>query len=271
MILGVSHVTLLSKNIKTDGNELQKLGYSMFFVEENVVNNKGKYGFLACPSSCHSLALYQHENGTPVELIMYDNFVNRFSPCFKALFDAPIPEGLRGKTNKAQLKYELDDVLNCNAFPFSWETFETEIWFTGNAISNNGLKALILFVKDLDIAQKFWERGLGCKPLKRGGVETGRMWAVETFKSPFKAWKLDVILAEGACAEPKATLDSAGFNCLALLTTNLKSDRLRLLSTSAANSTGEFELKMNNKNLMVEVFRGPDGEFIELLQIKSVC
>ena len=268
MILGVSHVTLLSKEIVKDGRELQKLGYSMSFVEKHVPNYKGKYNFLAHPSVYHSLSLYQHHAGIPIELIMYENFIEDLSPCYGALFDGDPPETLQGNLYGSTIDDELD-ALGRGLLPFFWDPFGAEIWFTGGASQGNGLKSLIVFVDVLKVAREFFENGLGYKPLRSGYI-SGRMWILESFRSPVKSWNLDIVLLEGSDRSRRATLDGIGFNCLALVTTNMKLDRLKLFSSGAAESTGEFELSMNNKDMIVEVFRGPDGEFIELLQVINV-
>ena len=270
MILGASHATLLSKDIKIDGKELQKLGYSMSFMEDRVPNDKGKHSFLSYPSSYHSLALYRHKDGISIELIIYDNFTNQLLPRFNALFDGNVPEGLQGNICESRLRHDLDDMFDHPLQPFSWQTFGTKIWFNRKTICGNGLMALILSVRDLGHSQKFWEKGLGCKLVKRGVAVTGRRWILESFKSPVKSWKLDIILVEDKDVDRRGVLDAVGFNCLSALTTNLKQDRLKLFDTGAEESTGEFELEINNKVLVLEVFRGPDGEFIELLQVKSV-
>lgn len=265
MILGVSHVTLLSKEIVKDGKELQKLGYSMSFIEEHVPNHKGKYNFLAHPSVNHSLSLYQHRAGTPIELVMYEDFAEDTPPCFGAIFDGNPPENLQGDFHGPGMEGDLD-ALGCSLHPFFWDAFGAEIWFAGGIGQGNGLKSLIIFVNDPKMAREFFENGLGCKPLRSGHI-AGRMWILESFRSPVKTWSLDIILLECLDENRKVTLDGIGVNCLALITTNLKSDRSKLLHSGAEESTGEFELSMNNKDLMVEVFRGPDGEFIELLQV----
>jgi len=271
MILGVSHITLLSKNIKADGIELQKLGYLISFLEENVPNYEGKYDFLAYPSMNHSLALYRRDNAVPIELIMYEHFTNYGSSCFTAIFEGKVPEEFRGHMNEEQFMHELTDIFECNLNFFFWDTFETKIGFSGNSARGNGLTALILFVKDLEIARMFWENGLGCNPIRSGRTKTGKTWILETFQTLLETWGLNILIVEDNNVTNSPGLDSVGFNCLSFLTTNLKLDRLRLLNTGAVRSTKEFQLKMNNKNLLVEIFCGPDAEFIELLQIKSIC
>ena len=89
------------------------------------------------------------------------------------------------------------------------------------------------------------------------------------FRSPVKNWSLIVILAETINDDSLPMLDDAGFPCLALLTTNLERDREKLKEAGTNNSSGQFQLTVNQKQLKVEIFRGTNGELIELVEILS--
>lgn len=63
-------------------------------------------------------------------------------------------------------------------------------------------------------------------------------------------------------------LDSAGYTCIALLTNNLKEDRMKVAQFGAKDITNSFEISVNNQNLDIVMFRTPTGAICELIQIQ---
>ena len=234
-------------------------------------NYEGKFPFLHTPSPFHSLAFFQHDHGMPLELIQYNGSFHPSTSFFQVLFDAPRPEAIPSLRNDyIPWKAFWDVVLGSRSEAGRSRAFDTVLWFNERSEKRNGLQAVLVPVINVYSALKFWQEGLGFKLVERGETSPGEEWAYITFRSPVKSWSLSVILAETVSEIPQQMLDNSGFNCLALLSTSLRQDRKKIYSAGATDSTGEFDLTINRKHLKVEIFRGPEGELIELLEILSV-
>jgi hypothetical protein len=63
-----------------------------------------------------------------------------------------------------------------------------------------------------------------------------------------------------------STLDSAGYTCLALHSTDLSRDLAQAADAGACAQTGPFDLMVNGIPLCIAMFRSPGGAIIELIQ-----
>jgi hypothetical protein len=270
MILGVSHITLLSKQIDEDVKRLQTIGYQHAFIEKEVPSFTGKNRFMTRPASRHALAFCQHEKGIPIELIQYDQFLHQESPLFEVLLDMPRPEhSLIKEEGGAHLKPVLDTVFQCDAELNSWPPFDTLFWFDRSGKQQKGLYAVLVSVNNIVRAQHFWQSGLGFRWMGDGKGKDGQEWVYLSFVSPGKNWSLCVILTRAFAEMKAAMLDDTGFNCLSLLSTDLEKDSARLHQMGVRDCSGIFELRVGGKKLKIEIIRAPNNELVELIEVLS--
>lgn len=111
---------------------------------------------------------------------------------------------------------------------------------------------------DLEQEKFFWLNALGFQEKELNLIE---------FLSFVPHWSCQIKLNQIAQTLPY-TLDSAGYTCLALLTNNLKEDRIKVAQFGAKDITNSFEISVNNQNLDIVMFRTPTGAICELIQIK---
>ena len=64
----------------------------------------------------------------------------------------------------------------------------------------------------------------------------------------------------------KSKLDDIGYTCIAFLTTSLHKDMSELNKFGASDLTEAHTLKINNKTLLIQMFRFPGGAIGELIQ-----
>ena len=271
MIIGVSHITLSSKQIDEDMEILQTIGYQDTFIEKDVPSFMGKNRLMHSPASHHSLAFCRHERGIPIELIQYEHFFVKDSPLFEVLLDMPRPEhSLIKEERGARLKPVLDAVFQCDAELNSWSPFDTLLWFDRSGKKKKGLYAVLVHVNNIRSAQHFWQSGLGFRWIGNGEGKDGQKWVCLSFVSPVKNWSLSVILTQAFSEMKEAMLDDTGFNCLSLLSTDLEKDSAMLHQMWVIDCTGFFELLVGGKKLKIEIIRAPNNELIELIEILSL-
>lgn len=271
MIIGVSHITLSSKQIDEDVNRLRAIGYQHTFIEKDVPSFSGKNRFMKCPASRHALAFCRHEKGIPIELIQYNQFFPQESPLFEVLLDIQRPEhSLIREEGWARLKPVLDTVFQCDTELNSWPPFDTLFWFVRSGKQQKGLYAVLVSVNNIERAQHFWHSGLGFRWMGDGKGKDGQEWVYLSFVSPVKNWSLCVILTQSFAEMKAAMLDDTGFNCLSLLSTDLEKDSARLHHMGVRDCSGIFELSIGGKKLKIEIIRAPNNELIELIEILSL-
>jgi hypothetical protein len=270
MIIGVSHITLSSKQIDEDVKRLQSIGYQHIFTEKNVPNFMGKNRFMAHPASRHALAFCRHEKGIPIELIQYDQFSHNEYPLYEVLLDMPRPKhSLIKEEGETRLKPILDTVFQCDAELNSWPPFDAVFWFDRSGKQQKGLYAILVSVNNIKKSQHFWQAGLGFRRIGDGIGKDGQEWIYLSFVSPVKNWEVCVILNQAFAEMKAAMLDDTGFNCLSLLSTDVRKDSARLHQMGVRNSSGFFELSVGGKKLKIEIIRAPNNELIELIEILS--
>jgi hypothetical protein len=88
-----------------------------------------------------------------------------------------------------------------------------------------------------------------------------------SFRSVRPEWSIGITLVQSDKPEP--LLDQTGPNCISFLSTDLARDRQRLLDAGVVASTEPFGVEVGGKDVLAEIFRGPGGEFVELIQVLS--
>jgi hypothetical protein len=270
MIVGVSHITLSSKQIDEDVKKLQTIGYQQAFTEKNVPSFAGKNRFMTSSASLHSLAFCQHEKGIPIELVQYDHFSHQEFPLFEVLLDMPRSEHFVIKEDVgARVKSVWDEVFQGDAELNNWPPFDTSVWLDRSGKKQKGLYAVLVSVNNIKGAQHFWQSGLGFRCICSGKGKDGQEWAYLSFVSPVKNWVLGVILTQTFEDMKAVMLDDTGFNCLSLLSTNLEKDSARLHNMGVRECSGIFAISVGGKKLRIEIIRALNNELIELIEIKS--
>jgi hypothetical protein len=111
---------------------------------------------------------------------------------------------------------------------------------------------------NLEKEKLFWLNAFGFQEKESNFIE---------FPGFIPHWSCKIKLNQVAQTSPY-TLDSTGYTCVALLTNNLKEDRIKVGQFGAKDITNSFEISVNNQNLDIVMFRTPTGAICELIQIK---
>ena len=134
-----------------------------------------------------------------------------------------------------------------------------------------GAGTIVHYVRDLRATRAFWTT-LGWAAPKgvapRETASSGDTWARLDFSSAIAQWRASMILIESNAAISASLLDGAGFRCLSFVTSDLTKDGEHLRRAGASATTGRMDYVINGKNLALEIFAGPDGAMIELLEVK---
>jgi catechol 2,3-dioxygenase-like lactoylglutathione lyase family enzyme len=265
VILGVDHVALSCTSIVAATSELEKTGYAVKFVEHDVPNHGSKRALLGAFAASHAIAYAQMERGTAIELTCHGTALVPGPSPYQVLLAAPVPhatpvESEWGAFWAAALSCRRPEAI-------LWGPLQAELWYdAADRATSPAIRAILLPVRDAELSARFWTSGLGCTEVASGSAGE-RKWRHVRFRTPVASWALDVVLAEGAPL--RATLDAAGFPCLAVLTSNISRDADRLLEAGAHEPTGTFSVVVGGKPLQVALFRGPDDELIELVEIQK--
>jgi hypothetical protein len=258
MILGVDHVALTSSAIDADVAELRRAGYIAKFVERSVPNAIEKTPFLRHYAPDHAIAYCQRDKSVAIELVQHDANLLSGPAGFHVLMGG-MAAGAR--TTSCRETGIWRTVLETTATETRrWEHFNTEIT---TAPCGNGIRGVLVWVRDTARAVAFWTKGLGCRTQARSQV-----WAQLAFPSLVPAWSLTVVLAQDTQSRPLPLLDDAGFSCLALLTNSIESDMAAAVQTGATFTTGLFEMTTGGKSMCIGMLRGTDGELVELIEVK---
>ncbi|MGH9930352.1 MAG: VOC family protein [Pyrinomonadaceae bacterium] len=112
---------------------------------------------------------------------------------------------------------------------------------------------------DVQVEETFW-----CHMLAFRRVEAGHI----TLKRPVVEWSCTIRL-HAVNAPKRATLDSAGHCCLALLTNTLDRDLERATEAGATDATAIFAQPVNGRALRIALFRTPGGAIFELIEVEK--
>jgi len=270
MILGVDHLALSCQDVNDGAKVLIDAGYRLKFVQETVPNRPAKRHLLKSYEPWHSLAYLQADQSISVELTQhascldaalspYQVFLDGCPPCSRPCADQ-VPAAWAGVWRR---------VLGCDKPALArLAPFNAQFWYDAHEcqFGLGHIRALLVPVRDLARAERFWCGGLRCHLVQRGTGENESRWAHIAFRAPVPTWALKVILVEGdQTARP--FLDDPGFPCLALISTSLTMDKESLLEVGAHDVSEEFILGVGQKYLRIVIVRGPDNELIELIQL----
>jgi catechol 2,3-dioxygenase-like lactoylglutathione lyase family enzyme len=265
MIVGVDHLALSCKDVDVAGPILQRSGYRAAFVERALPNASVKEPLVHAFHPAHAIAYYDLPEGTPLELTNYGGPVVSRPSRYHALVDAP-PAGATPVDDESWTS--IWKAVGCDdPSAFAWPGLNATVWSGADAAGAPSVRMVLCPVDDVERAASFWETALNARIEARGTADDGSRWVRVKFAAPVKRWRLDVVLAEGDVPK-ESKLDDAGFPCLALLCTSLARDTQRL-ARAGATTTGTFDVGVNGRDLAVAFFRGPDGELLELIEVRK--
>lgn len=268
MILGVDHVALSCADVAAAAAGLAASGYTVRFAQEDVPNRESKAHLLTRYQPLHAIAYCQGTAGVAIELTQHGPLPEGPPSPYAVLLHGPLAPSEFGEDARDWRSQVWRETLGC-AEPQSgrWLTANAPYCYDGAARLEPGVRAILLPVSDLERSVQFWKTAMGCRVRSRSAPDADRSWILLSFRTPVPAWCLEVVLVQQPPPEPYA-LDARGFPCVAALTTSLEADLAAALQAGASESTGTFEVFVNGKTLTVAVFRGPDGELLELIEIR---
>lgn len=242
MILGVSHIVLSSTDLTRDRKTLEYIGWKTRFEQRGIPTHPGKRPFMSTQSKEQGLVFMQPPQGTPVELIHYADELPDPS-------DSPMQIVLPDPKTHLPLDH-----------------FTCPLQFAAVA----PVPSLIThFVTDLDTAIHFWRKGLGFEISKQIPPIPGAV--LLEFRSPISQWCVSLLLKLTKEKVRRSLVDGPGFRVLSMVSTQIKRDCARILKEGGAfASTGIMELKVDGKNLLLEIIEGSDGVMIEVFQTLKI-
>ncbi|MDQ7822762.1 MAG: hypothetical protein RDV48_08225 [Candidatus Eremiobacteraeota bacterium] len=269
MILGISHITLISSDLQSDITYLKKFGYSALFREEGIPDQIEKRKFLSSQYQFVSMAFCQSETGIPIELIHYRDTMIPSDSSFVPLFE--------GAETSAAIREDeaIKDIVK-DSLSFGEPLVCLDQVFGSHFIYSNTLKdpvslnILLHKINNYENNLSCWCSALGCKVTKNGITGKGTRWGKVGFGDLFNKWRGSILLYEADYIDRKSWyLDDAGITCISFISTNIKEDRKKLQTAIMTDSTGIMDLTINRRKLHIEIFENPTGGFFELLQVAN--
>jgi catechol 2,3-dioxygenase-like lactoylglutathione lyase family enzyme len=272
MILGVDHLALSCDDVRTTTQSLTEYGYRLGFLQTNMPNHELKRPFLGEYNSLHSVAYCVGKRGVALELTDHGGLLRNQDSHYQLLMGGDLGGASLWEIESNSWSDTWQDAYGCKEPKTAmFHGLHAQYWFdrASHGLEDSGVRALLIPVANAEKAEHFWQRGLGCQRVSEGVSNDGTRWRRIAFRSPTaQNWSLDIILAEKRIEIKAPMLDDSGFPCLAILTTSMKRDMEKLWETGVTESTGEFMVEVNGRTLKVLIFRGPDDELIELIEIQ---
>ncbi len=270
MILGVDHLALSVGELKKSLDEVEKTGYGVKFIHENLPNSPIKKPFLTFYRSVHAVAYCQASRGISLEITEHGAPLGEEPSFYQVLFDRP-PVSYKKFLKTLPCRPEIwQETVQRDAEAASWRPFRAQFWHsTGSIIAGlPEIRAVLVPVSDLERSLRFWTEGLRAGETARG-TGGGRPWVRLAWRTPIPRWSLEIILQNTSKEMDLPYLDSPGFPCLAFLSNDVAGDRLRLIESGARETSELSDHLIHGKKLQIAFARGPSGELVELIEVKK--
>lgn len=276
MIAGIDHIALSCLDVKQASDCLTRAGFSTQFSEIGQPNHPEKKPFLSAYASHHDIAYCRREDGIAIELTDHHTpFAFRAAghTGYHVWFSAPpvVSEPLEHGTGMVSSIRAWTRSTNQPPLCYTgWPAFSTAFWRDPGYGSRDPVNVQMIFLGAslFEKSVAFWQNGLGFSERSSGETGAEGKWNHMAFASPVKRWSIDLCLLESPEESQPSTLDAPGFRCLAFITTDLKSDLLRLQGHGGTSAVS-FDFFLNEKPLRIGLLRGPSGEIIELIEFQS--
>ena len=263
MIVGIDHLALSASDTAAAGQRLAAAGFEGVFVEHGIENAAAKRPLLARHEPTHDLALYRPSGGgTPIELTVHNRALASGRGDFMPLVSLPGDCFARRERTSEEPRWDtfVADALGVASVPAHWPGPECDLWSAESATSDAHVMSILFATPDPEGERRFLIDSVGCTEIRR----CDGAWAWLRLAAPITTWRGDILLA-GCDRVAEVTLDSGGFTCLALLSSDLDRDRERMLACGARAMTETFELTVNRRCLQICFCRTPGGSPIELI------
>lgn len=127
--------------------------------------------------------------------------------------------------------------------------------------SGCGIEKLQVQCRDLTIASRFWTEGIGFSP-----THSPLSMHTYQFRSIMPRWSTKMLLTESKTGIEDGFLDDEGYTCLSLITRGVNLAQEHLLNFGARDFGDPFDVKVGQRHLRLNFFRGPCGELFELIE-----
>lgn len=273
MIVGVDHIALSCENVAQGAELLRQVGFRAKFIQERVPNPAAKRNLLRSYEPSHSIAYCQAEGSVSLELTAHSRLLGGIPSPYQVLLNrfpdhSVFWEGELPPSWESAWRTSMGCIRPRSA---KWTPFQAQFWCDAESdgVSLKFVRALLLPVNDLSVAERFWVQGLGCQRINRGETKTRNNWLQVGFRAPVPAWCLDIVLVEMELARVLPLIDDAGFPCLALISSRLGRDKEVALGQGAREASDEFNLEVGGRVLNILIMRGPDNELVELIEFSK--
>lgn len=233
MFVGIDHVALTAEDFTRQAAFLQEAGYERRFHQSHIPNPPNKRELMERWSKTHSLALFEAERSTPIEIIDYGYIVDappRYVPTIE-----DTPEELNQLGNLNLTLSSMEEHRKGNAQDFAFDT-------------------LAVATEDVEASHAFWS-DLG---FTHGNGQN------LVFKSPIGTSTLTLSLHKDSSASEVTPLDGRGLTCLALVSSSPQRDLDRLLD-AGYDTTRLHRIDFPDRSVKVGFVIGPSGEPVELV------
>ncbi len=258
MIIGIDHIALNSLCLEKSVKYFSDAGYKIKFVNNDVPNPRAKIPFVANYDPLHSIAFCQSSNGIAVELIQLGALPGSPSGSYFPVFNN-LPKGANLLASNVT-GWNIPEGKFCQIDEFSAIGIVDK-----NGIASNvpDINRIVLPCRDLAKSHAFWQKAGFRDHPDASASENG---SELHFRAIVPQWNLRMSLLRVDKDRPAPMLDSPGFPCLALLTTNIDDDLGRLAKAGNGEFLNPFNITVNGKTLRLAMLRGPDREILELIQ-----
>ncbi len=265
MIIGVSHLCFNAHNIKKSIQFFTGLGLSHKFIQQTVENNTDKNPFLSKDFyQYHDIALMVDKGGFCIEPIFYNEKFNGnneqqyclFNKYFNVLGEHSIDDTIINSTFKSFFKSSLSKITNDDNVQIFGTSDNQDIQLPNRVI--------FIPAEDHKAETEFLEIFL-----KLSSIEKINNANHLRFNSFIKSWEADFIVFQDKRGGTSPKLDQNGFSCIAFLVSDIHSEVDNLTRNNINVVTNVFSLTINEKILDVALFKTPNNNIIELIEVKN--
>ena len=251
MIVGIDHIALSSTDFDEHTRFFNALGYEKKFSAKGAENLALKKRLLKRFNSKHDLALLESLGNLSIELLNH-GYVGNCKNYMIPIFDG-LPKNIAKKKEKVSMGSHV-------FFRVDSEAFGGPVYFKESGSEFFGFREIIVKVQNASKSVIFWQ-SLGFELL-----EISEDVAVLQFSSLIGKPACKVYLHTSKNVEHRHYLDDEGFNCVALISSSIEKDKIKL--ESKGFSTTELgKIFVNNRVLNIFFVMGYCGELVEIIGI----
>jgi hypothetical protein len=248
VIIKIDHIAFGSSRFEDDLQRFVSFGYEVQFKEMGLKDLQNKRPFMKEFSGHLDMALLSRSGSVGIELLNHGHTVT--APSYVTpVFEGPDLKGIfTGETVVAEGR------------TFRKTDNGAEIFFIAenHRAADFRCHEAVIATGDLGAAIKFWNT-LGFKLLN-----TTDQSAHLEFKPLFGGGTCGIYLHKVDPPSPRCWLDTAGFNCLALFSSDAMKDRKRF-EESGLNPSPANPFCVGGKDLSIFWVQGPGGEVAEII------